>query len=123
MVTFEELPAFVKDLKKLKVSLHDDLSRFKGVIEASYGEWNLLEQSLDLKRISGIESKGVSIPIYKARKFRCKALNRGSQSGIRVIFAHCASSKKVILIEIYAKNEKENHDEQRILDAFKNKSC
>jgi hypothetical protein len=41
-------------------------------------------------------------PIYKAKKFACRALKgKGVQSGIRVIYAYFKDDDKIELVEIY----------------------
>ena len=44
---------------------------------------------------------------------------RGVNSGLRLIYAHFQVEEKIVLIELYHKNDKENEDKQRILNNFK----
>lgn len=54
-------------------------------------------------------------PIYKAKRIACRALKgTGSNSGLRLIYAYFAESKRLELIEIYYKGDKENEDRNRI---------
>lgn len=114
MTDFVEVPEYSKDLKRIMKkygSLPNDLELFKKVLSA------VLPGTLSCTvRISGL-GREVIIPVYKVRKFRCKSLQgRGCQSGIRVIYAcEHASGDKVLLLEIYHKNQQENEDKQRIL--------
>jgi len=106
MVQFVEVPEFQKDLKKIKFDLCEDLERFKKAL------------AVDPKNLNGAVKipgfwEGI-YPVYKARKFRCKALNKGSQSGIRVIYIYNSEKEEVLLVEIYFKSKKENHDLDRI---------
>lgn len=73
------VPEFEKDMHKLRrIGLDKDLETFKKAVSA---EPTSLNGAVQIPEI-GAEF----YPVYKARKFRCKALNRGSQSGIRVIY-------------------------------------
>ena len=118
MTEFLQVDEFKKDLKKLNKkhkSLNNDLkSNFCEVLDS------VLPNHLPgTPRISGLGEK-VKVPIYKLKHFRCKSLRgKGSRSGIRVIYAYENDEDKVTLIEIYYKiNEKQNHDEKRILKYF-----
>ncbi len=110
----EKVKEFSKDLDKL-VKKHrgfdKDFLIFKQALETDK------ENLSGVVRISGLGEK-VKIPVYKARKFRCKSLNRGSMSGIRVIFAYDPPNDKIIFIEIYCKSQQENEDKARILKYF-----
>ena len=57
-------------------------------------------------RIPGL---GIETEIYKVKNFRCKALNRGSRSGIRVIYAYLEAAQEIKFVEIYYK-EKDDVD-------------
>ncbi len=119
MTEFDDtfVPEFLKDKKKLKVpTIDEDLERFERAFSAD------LIMLTGLVRIPKLVKKGVTIPTYKARKFRCKYLGGGSRSGIRVILAYIAEIDKVIYIEIYKKGSQSNHDENRILRHFRDKT-
>ena len=106
MVLFVEVSEFSKDLKKIKVDLDRDLAIFKKALVAS--PLNLI----GIVRIQGL-GEG-TYPVFKVKKFRCKALNKGSKSGIRVIYTYHPLEEKIYLIAIYQKNHQENHDIDRI---------
>lgn len=57
-------------------------------------------------RISGL---GIETEIYKVKNFRCRALNRGSRSGIRVVYAYFEAKQQIEFVEIYYK-EKDSVD-------------
>ena len=58
--------------------------------------------------------------IYKARKFACRALSgTGSNSGIRISYAHFAEENRIQFIEIYYKGDKEMEDRTRISRHYK----
>ncbi len=106
MPKFVEVDEFVKDLKKLKFDIEEDLERFKKALST---EPTILNGSVKISNLG----EGIH-PVFKARKFRCKVLNKGSQSGIRVIYTYNPKIDEIILIEIYYKGKKENHDLERI---------
>jgi len=56
----------------------------------------------------------------KVKKIACKSLKgRGVNSGLRLIYAYFKDQEKIIFVELYHKNDKENEDKQRILNSFK----
>ncbi len=118
-VTF--LPEFEKDFKKLKRfrTLREDLQNFietqlKLLHKDKIDNWGALR----------IPNLGADYPlIYKARKFACKALKgKGSNSGIRIIYAYFEDKDKVEFIEIYYKGDQENEDRERIFNYLKGKA-
>jgi hypothetical protein len=63
---------------------------------------------------------GLETCIIKVKKIACKALKgRGVNSGLRLIYAHFPDEQKIIFIELYHKNDKENENKTRITDNFK----
>jgi len=61
--------------------------------------------------------------IYKVKEFACLSLKgKGSQSGIRIIYAYFEKKDRIELIEIYYKGDKENENRERILRYYKNKN-
>ncbi len=68
-----------------------------------------LDNKLDIKKAK----------IYEAEKFACRSLKgKGAKSGLRVIYAHFEEEKRIELIEIYYKEDKENEDKTRILKYY-----
>lgn len=123
---FNELDEFSKEFKKLckkYPSLENDLSVFKSVLEIN-PRWELLP-SETIVRISNLWEK-VEKEIYKVRKFPCESISRNSKnSGIRVIYCYDEaknelSFEEIEFIEIYHKNQKENHDSDRIKEYYSN---
>jgi mRNA-degrading endonuclease RelE of RelBE toxin-antitoxin system len=61
---------------------------------------------------------------YKVKKFRCSSIARAStKSWIRIIYRYIESTETIELseitfVELYHKNEKENHDSERIKKHF-----
>ncbi|MFA5806727.1 MAG: hypothetical protein WC879_19005 [Melioribacteraceae bacterium] len=114
-MTFDELPGFKKDLKNLLKkyrTLNDDLEVLKKVLEIMPGERPPFSFRID--------NLGLKTCIIKIKKIACKALKgRGVNSGLRLIYAHFQEDEKIIFIELYHKNEKENEERQRIIANFK----
>lgn len=111
---------FTRDLKKLLKryrSLEEDLEIF---IQAQLYSFHKLQ--IDNRGIVRINNIGFdSPPIYKSRKFACRALKgRGARSGIRIIYAYLVENDEINFIEIYSKTDKENEDRERIKQTFAN---
>jgi len=70
---------FDKLFKKFR-SLKEDLDVLKAVLLKYPRGYEPI-----VFRVPGL---GVETEIYKVKNFRCKALNRGSRSGIRIIYAY-----------------------------------
>jgi mRNA-degrading endonuclease RelE of RelBE toxin-antitoxin system len=121
MTDFFRLPEFDHDMKKLQKdfrSLEDDLSNFTIALRA-----RIPDGLPGIVRISdlGAEAKD---PVFKARKFRCQSLKgRGSNSGIRLIYAYDPATDSITFIEIYFKGKEENEDRERILRYMKQKNA
>lgn len=108
---------FSKDLKKLRINnIEEDLK----VFEKAFNTLRL--QLPDIHQIPDLHRKGISICVYKARKFRVRSMNLGSNSGVRIIFVYFKEQDKFIYVEIYKKNVQENHNENRIIKYFKGKT-
>ena len=115
MIHFDELPEFKKDIKHLLKkyrTLNDDLEIVKKDLNDEPGESPPFSFRID--------SLGIETCIIKVKKIACKALKgRGVNSGLRLIYAFYESETKIVFIELYHKNDKENEDKQRILNNFK----
>jgi len=114
-MTFDELIEFKKDLKNLLKkyrTLNDDLEVVKQVLTAAPNERPPFSFRID--------NLGLETCVIKIKKIACKALKgRGVNSGLRLIYVHFQEEKRIIFIELYHKNDKENEDKQRILNNFK----
>ncbi|MCL5986301.1 MAG: hypothetical protein M1371_07015 [Actinobacteria bacterium] len=121
MKKFSEIsfvPEFEKDLKKLQKKFQTIEEDFTIFIEKELFLYHKLK--VDNKGVFQLPGLQIDSPkIYKAKKFACRSLKgRGSQSGIRVIYAYFEESDKIELIEIYYKGDKENEDRDRILHYY-----
>jgi len=113
-MTFDELTEFKGDLKKLLKkyrTLNDDLVIVKKVLELSPTENPPFSYRID--------NLGIETCIIKIKKIACRTLKgKGVNSGLRLVYAHFSEENRIIFIEIYHKNDKENEDRQRIIDNF-----
>lgn len=114
-MNFEELVEYKKDFKVLLKryrTLNEDLEVVKKVLEIIPDERPPFSFRID--------NLGIETCIIKVKKIACKALKgRGVNSGLRLIYAHYPSEERIVFIELYHKNDKENEDKQRIKDNFK----
>jgi hypothetical protein len=111
--TLDEFDDELKNLLKKYRSLNEDLEILKRFLEI-YPKG----REPGIVRISGL---GVTTEIYKVKHFRCKALkNKGSRSGIRVIYAYLQSNNEIQFAEIYYKEKDDvDCDKARILRYYK----
>jgi hypothetical protein len=66
-----------------------------------------------------ISDLGLTTCIIKVKKIACKSLKgRGVNSELRLIYAHFPQEGKMVFVELYHKNSKENEDRGRILANF-----
>jgi mRNA-degrading endonuclease RelE of RelBE toxin-antitoxin system len=112
---FEELAEFKKDLKRLLKkyrSLEEDLTTLKKVLTL------VPDQRPPFSfRIEGL---GIETCVIKVRKIACKSLKgKGVNTGLRLVYAYFKDEGKIVFIELYHKNDKENEDRERILNQFK----
>ena len=118
-INYSETAGFQKEIKKLAKrfrSLCQDLETLKTA-------------QIELYHIKGIDNLGVfrvpgliasDIPVYKIKKFACKALKgKGVRSGVRVIYAFHQDTATIVFIEIYFKGDKQNEDKDRINEYLK----
>jgi hypothetical protein len=96
---FSSLPEFDTELAKLLKkyrSLEDDIEVLKAVlVKYPRGYQPIIFQ---------ISNLGIETEIYKVKHFRCKTLqNKGSRSGIRIIYAYLEAEQRIKFTEIYYK--------------------
>lgn len=112
---FSTLPEFDNEFKKLLKkyrSLEEDLDVLKQILEKYPRGYEPL-----CFRISGL---GINTEIYKIKHFRCKFLkNKGSRSGIRIVYAYFESEQKIEFVEIYYKEKDDRGcNRERILKYY-----
>ncbi|MCX6256651.1 MAG: hypothetical protein NTW49_01915 [Bacteroidia bacterium] len=114
-MNFEELAVFKKDVKYLLKkyrSLNDDIDVLKKVLEIIPDERPPFSYC--------INNLGLQTCVIKVKKMACKALKgKGINSGLRLIYAWFKEDQRIVFIEIYHKNDKDNENKQRIIDNFK----
>lgn len=113
---FSSLPEFNQDLKKLLKkykTLEEDLEVLKDLLLVYPRGYEPA-----IVRIAGLN---IITEIFKVKHFRCKALkNKGSRSGIRLVYAYLESDKKIEFAEIYYKEKDDvDCDKERILRHYK----
>ena len=115
LMTFEELTEYKKDIKKLLKkyrTLKDDIEVVKKVLEVTPAERPPFSFCIDNLRVETC--------VIKVKKIACRALKgKGVNSGLRLIYAHFELEKRIVFIEIYHKNNKENEDRERIKKHFR----
>jgi mRNA-degrading endonuclease RelE of RelBE toxin-antitoxin system len=114
-MTFDELTEFNKDLKNLLKkyrTLNEDLDVVKQVLTTAPDARPPFSFRID--------NLPIQTCIIKVKKIACRALKgRGVNSGFRLIYAYYKEEQRIVFIELYHKNDKENEDRQRILSNFK----
>jgi hypothetical protein len=112
---FEELEEYLKDIKRLTKkfrTLPEDIETLKKVLEA--------EPDAVYPRSYRISGMGLESNIIKVKRVACKSLKgKGSNTGLRLIYAYEKEEQKIILTELYFKGDKENEDRERIEKYFK----
>jgi len=114
-MNFESVPEFKKDLKDLSKkyrSLPEDMAVIQKVLSVSPDERPPFSF-----RIDGL---GIETCVIKIKKIACRSLKgKGVNSGFRLIYALFKKESKIIFIELYHKNDKDNEDRERIFHHFK----
>jgi mRNA-degrading endonuclease YafQ of YafQ-DinJ toxin-antitoxin module len=112
---FDELAGYKKDFKDLLKkyrTLNDDIEVIKQVLEFMPDERPPFSFRID--------NLGIETCIIKVKKIAYRSLKgRGVNSGLRLIYAHFPDEQRIVFVELYHKNDKENEDRERILHYFK----
>ncbi len=117
-INFEAVPEFQKDLDGLSKKyryLKEDFEKYRDVLNKT--PINFIP---GIKRISDL-GINIKVPVYKVTHFRSRDFKgKGSKSGFRIIYAYIQESEddKIIFIEIYHKNNQDNHNKDRIKKYF-----
>lgn len=115
MIVFEEIDPFKKD--------------FKGLLK----KYKTLKEDLEVvKKVMGIlpdarppfsfriDNLGIESCVINVKKIACKSLKgNGVNSGLRLVHAYFKEDDRIVFIEMYHKNDKENEDRDRIVTNFK----
>ena len=118
MLKYQNTSQFDKDFKKL-------LKKFR-TLDVDFE--NLKKYSIELYYLNNIDNNSIflipdfcseKIQICKIKKIACKSLKgRGSQSGLRIIYAYFIKTNTIEFIEIYFKGNQTNHNKGRILKYY-----
>jgi hypothetical protein len=109
-------PGFEADMKRLLKNfktLEEDLETFIAVSVKLLSARECSPEALGVFPISreGVGGKG----FYIVKKYACRSLKgKGAQSGIRIVLRWQPAENKVVLVEMFNKNEKEVEDLERI---------
>src|SRR5580698_2164833 len=113
-MTFEQLPEYEKELKTL-------LKKYRTFAEDLEVVKKVLTISPDERPPFSFRIDGLSLNtcVIKVKKIACRSLKgRGVNSGFRLIYALFKAENRIVFIELYHKNEKENEDRERIKRNF-----
>ena len=113
-MSYENTSEFSKDLKKLckkYKSLYEDIEVLK-------------KASIELYHFQGLDNNGIfqipgfcseSVISCKVKKFASKSFKgRGVNTGLRLVYIFIPKELKIVFVEIYHKNLKENEDRERL---------
>lgn len=66
-----------------------------------------------------ISNLGIETEVFKVKHFRCRALNKGCRSGIRIVYAYLEEKSQIEYIEMYFKEKGDTEcDKSRILKYY-----
>ena len=109
------MPEYSKDLKQLLKkyrTLPEDMSNLKKALA--------VEPNADPPFSFRIDGLGIETCVIKVKKIACRALKgRGVNSGLRLVYAWFETERRIVLVELYHKSEKEVEDRDRIFRNFK----
>jgi len=114
-INFKALPEYQKDLKRL-------LKKYRTLNSDLEDVCKDLNDEPDASppfsfRIDGL---GITTCVIKVKKIASDSFKgKGVNSGFRLIYAYFKQEERIIFIELYHKNEKENEDRERILRNFR----
>lgn len=113
-MSFEEIEEFKKDFKSL-------VKKYRTLVE----DLDVVKKVLDIMPDARppfsfrIDNLGISSCVVKVKKIACKSLKgRGVNSGLRLVYAYFKEEQRIVLVEIYHKNDKEVEDRDRIMKYF-----
>jgi len=113
-IIFETLPEYQKDLKRL-------LKKYRTLVS------DMEDVRKDLNDEPGasppfsflIEGLGITTCVIKVKKIASDSFKgRGINSGFRLVYAFFEKEQRIVFVELYHKNEKENEDRARIKNNF-----
>ena len=115
MINFEELIDFQKDLKRL-LKKYRTLTNDLEYVRKALNIYPTASPPYSFR----IEGLGISTCVIKVKKIASDSFKRrGVNSGFRLVYAYFEQEKRIVFVELYHKNEKENEDRERILRNFR----
>jgi mRNA-degrading endonuclease YafQ of YafQ-DinJ toxin-antitoxin module len=112
MIIFNEIDSYKKDFKGLMKkykTLKEDIDVVKKVLDILPDA----RPSFSFR----IDNLGIESYVIKIKKIACKSLKgKGVNSGLRLVYTYFKEENKIVFIEIYHKNDKENEDRDRIIN-------
>jgi hypothetical protein len=118
MIEYVELSEFTSDFNRLKKKYRSLPEDFEMAKKAALELFHI--RKIDNQSTFEMPNYGGLLPVFKLKKFACKALKgRGARSGIRVTYAWNESTKAITFIEMYLKGDKANEDRARIRQYLK----
>jgi len=110
---FETLTEFEKDLKQLLKkyrTLNSDLEDVRKVL--------IVRPDAQPPFSFRVDGLGITTCVIRIKKIASDSF-RGSNSGFRLIYAYFKEEQRIVFVELYHKNNKENEDRQRIFNNYK----
>ncbi len=115
-------PKFDKELDKLTEkcpSLKKDFERLKNVLLLDLERGNHRLTQDRYLQIPGL-GHNVMFPVFKIKKFRCKAISKGNRSGFRFIFVLSRKHNIIYFTQCYFKRKDKLENRKRIIDVCMN---
>lgn len=118
-MNFEQTPDFQKDLKRLAKkwrSLPQDVKAAQRDLVPLY----IAQEGIDIKRLRETFFNGKRATILRAVngcevvKMRLDVADMNTNNKVRLVFVAVAADNKIIFVELYAKNDKDREDGERI---------
>lgn len=119
MLSFDEVPEFLKDIKALKKkwrSIPNDLERAKLVITTLYVSVEGVDLA-ELRKSFFSTNRATILQVgngYEVVKMRFDCASLGNDKKTRLVFVALVDNSTVRFIELYAKSGKEREDTKRI---------
>lgn len=120
--SFEYHPKFKKEFNKIIKrkkcpTLKNDFKLLLDALILSLNENHRFPKHVCM-HVVGLDTS-VKFPAFIVKKFRCKNINRGANSGFRITFVFDSKEKKFIFVEFFRKSTKDVEDKTRINNLFK----
>ena len=112
---FQTIEEYDKDLKRL-------LKKYRTLVNdiVSVKEILTVRPNASPPFSYRIEGLGITTCVIKVKKIASDSFKgRGVNSGFRLVYAYFEEEQRIVFIELYHKNEKENEDRIRIFKNFK----